>query len=106
SQMHQQRRFAFHHDRILLRRQPQQQEFAIAHHFTNRAPRQFFFNFFGIIDEIRFPQRHAQDSPPRYFPLQAPRHRLDFWKFRHRPLNRSTYHTALSNRLSPPLRHP
>src|SRR5208337_2983397 len=35
------------------------------------------------------------NPPARDLPLQASRHRLDFRKFRHRPLDHSRYHTRL-----------
>ena len=61
----------------------QQEKLAEAAHRGDPAARQFPLEGRRIIDEISFPQAHAEDAPTRQHCLQSASNGLDFGQFRH-----------------------
>ena len=61
----------------------QQEKFSEAAHGSDPATRQIPLDGRGIINEICFPQTHAEDAPPRQHSLQSAGDGLDFRQFRH-----------------------
>ncbi len=61
----------------------QQEKLAEATYTGDPAARQFPLDGRRIIDEICFPQAHAEDAPTRQHRLQSAGDGLDFWQFRH-----------------------
>ena len=96
AQVHEQRAFLIARPGFFLRAQPQQQKFPVALHCNDFSPRQLLLHRRRIVDEIRLPQRDAQDLPSRNRALQPTRYSLDFRQFRHILRARSTYHIPSS----------
>src|ERR1700687_5255436 len=94
--MHQQRAFLCGLAVLFNGVQSQQQKFPVAFYPYDRPPRQLLLHRARIVNEIRFPQRDAEDPPPRNLALHPARHRLDFRKFWHNIPARSSYHTLSS----------
>jgi hypothetical protein len=70
---------------IPTRGKPQQHEFPIPLYRLDLSSRKVLLDGRRIIDEIRLPQPHRQNSPPRNGLLQSPRNSLNLRKLWHTP---------------------
>ena len=87
--------------RFAARREFHQQKFPVPPHSLHPTPRQLRLQRRRIVNEVRLPQTHLHDPPPRQRRLQSPRNSFDFRKFRHAiPLYRDG--TSAKIRTGPP----